>query len=124
MHDRYAKNSFLALKALDFHTIILRVRHYRVKKSDDKLQQHSFPYSLIIDVVYVKDCLCAELQKAEEMKSELSQDESGSESEELQHTDVEDGEEHTHQECDEDMVRHVWIDIYIRNGNEIVRSED
>ncbi len=111
------KKSFLALKAFDFHTIILRVRHYRVKKSDDKLQQHSFPYSLIIDVVYVKDCLCAELQKAEEVKSELSQDESGSESEELQHTDVEDGEE-----CDEDMVRHVCIDIYIRN--EIVRSED
>ncbi len=50
-------------------------------------------------------CLCAELQKAEEMKSEASQDESGSESEELQLSDVEDGEEHTHEECDEDMVR-------------------
>lgn len=39
------------------------------------------------------------------MKSEASQDESGSESEELQHSDVEDGEEHTHEESDEDMVR-------------------
>ncbi|XP_016312720.1 RNA-binding protein Raly-like isoform X2 [Sinocyclocheilus anshuiensis] len=51
-----------------------------------------------------EDKYCAtELQKAEEMKSELSQDESGSESEELQHSDVEDGEEHSHEECDEDM---------------------
>ncbi|XP_016395960.1 RNA-binding protein Raly-like isoform X2 [Sinocyclocheilus rhinocerous] len=51
-----------------------------------------------------EDKYCAtELQKAEEMKSELSQDESGSESEELQHSDVEDGEEHSHKECDEDM---------------------
>lgn len=44
------------------------------------------------------------------MKSELSQDESGSESEDLQHSDVEESEEHTHEECDEDMVRHIWIE--------------
>ncbi|XP_051751936.1 RNA-binding protein Raly isoform X2 [Ctenopharyngodon idella] len=51
-----------------------------------------------------EDKYCApELQKADEMKSELSQDESGSESEELQHSDVEEGEDHTHEECDEDM---------------------
>lgn len=45
------------------------------------------------------------------MQSEMSQDESGSESEELQHSDVEDGEEHTREECDEDMVRDVWIEV-------------
>jgi len=39
------------------------------------------------------------------VKSELSQDESGSESEDLQPSDVEESEDHTHEECDEDMVR-------------------
>lgn len=59
------------------------------------------------------------------MKSELSQDESGSESEELQHSDVEEGEEHTHEDCDEDMVRDVWTEAgEMRNVNDIVRSED
>ncbi|XP_056315135.1 RNA-binding protein Raly isoform X2 [Danio aesculapii] len=45
----------------------------------------------------------AELQKMEDLKSEASQDESGSESEDLQHSDMEEGEDHTHEECDDDM---------------------
>lgn len=63
--------------------------------------------------MYVNVSLCAELQKADEMKSELSQDESGSESEELQHSDVEEGEDHTHEECDEDMVREMYMGTFI-----------
>ncbi|XP_005172161.1 RNA-binding protein Raly isoform X2 [Danio rerio] len=51
-----------------------------------------------------EDKYCStELQKAEDLKSEASQDESGSESEDLQHSDVEEGEDHTHEECDDDM---------------------
>lgn len=51
-----------------------------------------------------EDKYCStELQKAEDLKSEASQDESGSESQDLQHSDVEEGEDHTHEECDDDM---------------------
>lgn len=50
-------------------------------------------------------CVCVELQKADEMKSEMSQDESGSESEDLQHSDGEEVEDHTLEDDDDDMVR-------------------
>ncbi|XP_030636435.1 RNA-binding protein Raly [Chanos chanos] len=54
------------------------------------------------------DKYCAsELRKTEESKSEVSQDESGSETEELaeeaQNSDVEEGEDGTQEECDDDM---------------------
>ncbi|XP_026068837.1 RNA-binding protein Raly-like isoform X1 [Carassius auratus] len=73
-----------------------------------------------------EDKYCAtELQKADEMKSELFQDESGSESEELQHSDVEEGEEHTHEDCDEDMVRDVWTEAgELRNENNHISEMD
>lgn len=63
------------------------------------------------------------MQKTEDLKSEASQDESGSESEDLQHSDVEEGEDHTHEECDDDMVRQIQA-CYTNNGNNIVGSGD
>lgn len=48
--------------------------------------------------------VCVDLQKADEMKSEMSQDESCSESEEFQHSDGEEVEDHI-LEDDDDMVR-------------------
>lgn len=48
--------------------------------------------------------VCVEFQKADEMKSEMSQDESGSESDELQHSEGEEVEDHI-LEDDDDMVR-------------------
>ncbi|KAI7807295.1 RNA-binding protein Raly [Triplophysa rosa] len=51
-----------------------------------------------------EDKYCAtELQKTDEMKSEMSQDESGSESEELQHSDGEEVEDHTLEDDEDDM---------------------
>ncbi|TRY95311.1 hypothetical protein DNTS_009051 [Danionella cerebrum] len=45
------------------------------------------------------------IQRADDVKSEESQDESCSDSEELQNSDVEEPEDHSHLQCIQDMVR-------------------